>query len=272
MTEPMSKTDIALIGLGAIGSYIANAWRADESWGISHVVLREDRISAYRPALPEGARPVSGPNALTDPRPGLAVECAGQPALREHAAGVLAAGIDLVICSVGALADPALLDAFRDAAEKSGAKIFIPAGAVGGIDVLGAARQGGLAGVRYTSRKPPEAWAGSPAEQIIDLRKIDRATTFYEGTAGEAALRFPKNANVAATVALAGIGFESTEVALMADPEADGNTHRVSAWGAFGEFDLEIRANALPDQPGSSALTPMSLLRAIRNRTGVVEI
>lgn len=268
----MSKTNVALIGLGAIGQYVAGAHRADEPWRISHVILRKDRAVAYQGLVPEGARIVADVAGLTDPVPDLVVECAGQPAVREHAAGVLAAGIDMVIASVGALAEPALLDRLHEAGAASGARLLVAAGAIGAIDALAAARQGGLTGVRYSAVKPPEAWVGSPAEQLIDLHRLDRATAFFDGPAGEAALKFPKNANVAATVALAGVGFAHTAVTLIADPEAGGNIHRIVAAGKFGEFEFEIEGAPLPDKPGSSSLTPMSLLRAIRNRAGVIEI
>lgn len=268
----MSKTNVALIGLGAIGQYVAAARRADEPWQISHVILRPDRAAAYRSVLPKGAQVAAGTTGLDAPKPGLAVECAGQPAVREHVPALLAAGIDTVVCSVGALAEPDLLAVLQDAAAESGAKILLPAGALGAIDALAAARQGGLSAVQYSGIKPPQAWDGSPAGEIIDLRKIDRETVFFEGTAREAALRFPKNANVAATVALAGVGLDETAVTLIADPAATGNLHRVVAFGAFGEFAFEIEGAPLPDKPGSSSLTPMSLLRAIRNRAGMIEI
>ena len=144
--------------------------------------------------------------------------------------------------------------------------------AVGGIDALAAARQGGLTRVRYTSRKPPKAWKGSPGEKIADLAKLTAETELYRGRADEAARAYPQNANVCATIALAGVGWETTEVTLMADPAAEGNIHQIEAEGSFGRMTVEMRGKPLPDNPKTSSLAALSVLRAIRNRADAVEI
>jgi aspartate dehydrogenase len=90
---------------------------------------------------------------------------------------------------------------------------------------------------------------------------------FYEGSAREAALDFPQNANVVAAVALAGIGFDRTRVKLMVDPDSTGNRHLVTASGPFGEISTEVLARTLPDNPKTSMLAPYSLLRAVANQS-----
>ncbi len=264
--------NVALIGYGAIGQHLVKALTPEESARISHLLVRPRRVAEIRGQVAEEIKIVSGAAEIGAPIPELAIEVAGQDAVAEHGAAILLRGIDLVIVSVGTLADPILYDRLRGAAAKGGAKLLIPAGAVAAIDGLAAAREGGLDWVTYTSRKPPLAWKGTPGEDICDLDALDEAVQLFEGRADDAALLYPKNANVAATVALAGAGFERTKVRLIADPEAPGNIHQIEAAGAFGRFAIELEGRPLPGNPRTSSLTAFSVLRAIRNRAGLVEI
>ena len=192
--------------------------------------------------------------------------------MREWGAEVLGRGIDFLVVSIGVLADAELHGALESAARAGGAKMILAAGAVAGTDALAAARAGGLESVVYTSRKPPGAWKGTPAEELCDLDGLDGEFTLYAGPADEAARRYPQNANVAATVALAGAGFKATEVRLVADSRAKRNTHRVSAKGAFGAFEIEVAGRPLPDNPKTSALAAYSVAAAIRRRASAVQI
>jgi aspartate dehydrogenase len=146
-----------------------------------------------------------------------------------------------------------------------GSRILLPAGAVGGIDAIAAMRVGGLHMVRYRSRKPPAAWCGSPAEKAVDLDKLPGRTVLYRGSAGEAALLYPQNANVAAAVALAGLGFDATEVELVADPEAPGNVHEIEAEGVAGRFAIQLQDKASKTNPKTSTLAALSVARALNN-------
>ena len=142
----------------------------------------------------------------------------------------------------------------KSAAQDGNSRILLPAGAIGGIDAIAAMRVAGLSSVRYRSRKPPAAWRGSPAEQVVDLGALTQRTVLYRGTAGEAALLYPQNANVAAAVALAGLGFDLTEVELVADPDAPGNVHEIEAEGAAGRFAIQLQGKPSRSNPKTSAL------------------
>jgi aspartate dehydrogenase len=220
---------IALIGVGAIGGWLQE--RLDPK---PVVVRRGDAL----------------------PMADVVVEVAGHAALAQYGVAALRQGSDLVIASIGALADEALWVSLQQAATR--AKILLPAGAVAGIDALAAARLGGLDSVRYSSRKPPAS--------LSDTLPLDRESVVFEGNARDAALQFLKNANVAATIALAGIGFEKTEVRIIADPTLTRNIHVLEASGNFGTFTMTIAGRPLPGNPKSSSLTAMSLLRCIQNR------
>lgn len=208
-------------------------------------------------------RYVGSLDELLASRPDVVVECAGHGAVRDHAQAVLKSGIPIFIVSIGALADSELHRTLREMAELSGASLMLIPGAIGGLDALEAARIGGLDSVRYRASKPTRAWRGTTAETMVDLKRIDRPTTFYTGTAREAALTFPQNSNVAAAIALAGIGFEETIVELIADPLSARNVHEIAFEGRDGRCRIEIEGNPSPDNPKTSMLTAHSVARAL---------
>lgn len=264
--------NVALIGYGAIGQHVLKSLAPDEPARVTTVLMRPARVEAVQAAVGKAVKVVGAVDEMSDPVPDLAVECAGHAAVADYGEALLRRGIDVLVVSIGALADRAVHDRLVAAARSGGAKLLIPAGAIGGIDALAAARQGGLEAVRYISRKPPAAWTGTPAEVAHDLDALMAPAELFRGPADEAARLYPKNANVAATVALAGAGFDGTEVTLIADPSAGGNVHRIEAEGAFGAFTIELHGKPLPDNPKTSSLTAFSVLRAIRNRAGAVEV
>lgn len=255
---------LALIGHGAIARQLLKHVSASSRHEVAIILdIADTRVA--------GGPPVT--TALADllaANPDLVVECAGHAAVDAHAVPVLEAGHDILIVSIGALADGALREKLFAAAARTKRQVLLPAGAIAGIDGLAAARHGGLSFVRLRSRKPPLAWGGAPGAEGIDLAQIKTATAIFTGSAGEAARLFPKNANVAATVALAGIGFERTGVELIADPEAARNIHELEAEGAFGRFRIVLENVPSPDNPKTSALTAMSLIRLIENREAPV--
>jgi aspartate dehydrogenase len=250
---------IGLIGNGAIAGYVRAQLGDPEV-----VVVRSPRDTAGVPQVTDLAEL---PRDID-----LMVDCAGHAALAQHGPAILERGIDLITVSLGALADAALHDRLQQAATRGGAHLHLASGAIGALDCLKAARVGGLDCVTYTGRKPPQGWKGSPAEAVLDLHRLDRAQTHFDGTAREAATRYPKNANVAAAVALAGVGFDATQVRLIADPDVTANIHEIHASGAFGSFSFRIEGNALPDNPRSSALAAMSTVAAIRAQSDRIRI
>ncbi len=203
-------------------------------------------------------------------KPDLVVDCAGHGGLAQHGAAALSAGIDVVTISTGALADADLALRLEDAARGGGARLKLLSGAIGGVDVLKAANAGKLDSVTYIGRKPPQGWKGSAAEEVCNLDELSEPFTHFSGTARDAALRYPKNANVAATVAMAGSGLDQTGVELIADPGAAGNIHEVRASGEFGEMQVRISGKALATNPRSSALAAMSVVAELRERVKAV--
>ncbi len=267
-------TTVGLIGCGGIAQDVVAALRSEDPANGVRIVgalARSGRADQARAAL-GGIDVVEALEELIARRPAVIAEVAGQQAVAEHGEPVLRAGIDCLVISVGALADPALFGRLKAAAKDGNSRILLPAGAIGGIDAIAAMRVAGLTSVRYRSRKPPAAWRGSPAEQVVDLGTLTQRTVLYKGTAGEAALLYPQNANVAAAVALAGLGFDATEVELVADPDAPGNVHEIEAEGAAGRFAIQLQGKPSRSNPKTSALAAMSVARALLNERATIVI
>ncbi len=266
-------TAVGLIGCGGIAQDVVAALRAAPSNGVRIVgaLARPGNGDKARAALCE-IDVVETLEALLARKPTVVAEVAGQQAVAEHGEAVLRSGVDCMVISVGALAEPALLARLKAAAQAGKSRILLPAGAIGGIDAVAAMRVAGLTSVRYRSRKPPAAWRGSPAEQVADLGKLTTRTVLYRGTAGEAALAYPQNANVAAAVALAGLGFDATEVELVADPDAPGNVHEIEAEGAAGRFAIQLQGKPSRSNPKTSALAAMSVARTLLNEHATIVI
>jgi len=253
---------IAIIGCGAIGEAVAAYLAEHADVVIGAAIIEPGMESRARDLFGHDVEIAYSVDDLAT-QVDLAADCAGHPALRQHGEAVLARGINLISVSSGALADADLYDRLAAAARSGGSQLRVVSGAIGALDALSAASTGVLAKVTYRGRKPPQGWRGSPAETKLDLDTLSEATVHYSGSARNAALEYPKNANVAASVALAGIGFDATLVELIADPDAARNIHEIVAEGDFGRFEFRIEGLALPDNPRSSAITAMSVVREI---------
>jgi aspartate dehydrogenase len=254
---------IAILGLGAIGRNLLA--------GIQSTVAPDAPLAALvRPGSAAAVEATPGLHTFTDIdallrwKPDVAIECAGHEVVHSVAPALLQAGVDVIIVSIGALGDVALRHELAAAAQAGRARLMTVSGAIGGLDALDAARGAGIRSVSYTGRKPPQAWRGTPAEQACDLSALTEATLVFEGSAADAARLYPKNANVTAAVALAGIGFDETAVRLMADPAVTKNVHELDVKGDFGRFAIRLENNALPTNARTSWLAALSIEAELR--------
>ncbi|UCE80911.1 MAG: aspartate dehydrogenase [Methanobacteriota archaeon] len=261
--------NICVIGCGAIGTTIA---REAEHTPDFKTVYLTDRSHECATKLQEKLSKVSYvPDIvpiLSDIR--LVVEAASQDAARYYTPLALSAGVDVLMMSVGVLNDEEFQnDVFR-LAKRKGAKIYVPSGAIGGIDALSAGKLGDIEEVILITTKPPSAFEGNAylIEKGIDPSELRVRTDLFDGTAREAVRHFPQNVNVAATVSLAGVGFDRTKVRIVCDPQVKTNEHRLRARGKFGELDFVTRNVPSPKNPKTSHLAAMSAISAIRKITG----
>ena len=223
---------------------------------------------AYRGRVANEVTIATTLEAFLASRPTLAAEAAGHAALEQAGVAVLAAGIDLIVSAVGALADDDLRLLLEANARAAGSQLIISPGAVGGLDILAAAKLAGLMAVTYTSRKPPEAWRGTKAEEWVQLDRLDGQMTFFEGSARDAARLFPLNANVAATIALAGAGLDETRVLLIADPSVTRNLHEIEIRSGCTDLTIRIEGHPAPSNPKTSATTGYALAHLVLERLG----
>ena len=284
-----ARLDVTLIGFGAIGQSICRRLLGSTQIRVTHVVVRAARVAEAQAALDAMAASVTPPaniQAVNEVPAGakLALECAGHDALTQHVLPTLARGTECAVLPVGALAEIGLPERLADAATQGGTQVHLLSGAIGGIEALAAARLAGLDEVTYTGRKPPSSWelAGeaknpdkspfSPSKQALALVNTAQVAIILEASARHAASLYPKNANVAATIALAGLGLDATQVRLISDPNVTENVHEIHAKGAFGEMKIEMRGKPLADNPKTSALAVLSALRFLNNRASSLSI
>jgi aspartate dehydrogenase len=256
---------LVLIGFGGIGHTVAEQLARDTDIRFAGVAARDGQRDAVQALL--GTVPiVDTADDLLALKPDLVVECASHGAFRQYAEPVLAAGVDLVAVSIGVLADNGYRERVLAAAVGAGAALEIPSGAIGAIDVIAAARHAGLSRVTYETRKNARTWAGTPAESMIDLAAVREPTLLFDDTAERAALLFTEKANVTATLALAGIGFQATRVRFWVDPTVTASVHRIEAEGACGTLAVDMANTMAPVNGKASWQTAMSIVQAVRNR------
>lgn len=260
---------LGLIGCGAMAGTLLDGLRQSGASLDSIFCLSSTRgLEAAKVRLARYSWPASVSDQLDDllaAAPDLVVEAAGHVAVSLYGAGILARGIDLGITSVGALTDENLHNSMLKAAKSSSAQLHILSGAIGGMDILAAARVSGIEEVIYTSRKPPSAWKQTDAERLVDLDHLTAPFTFFSGSARVASSHYPKNANVAATVAFAGIGLDKTMVRLIADPTIKTNIHELNFSAGCANARIQIEGNPSPDNPKTSQTAGFSLVRFVLN-------
>jgi aspartate dehydrogenase len=244
---------ITIVGCGSIGSKLAKA--ADEMDEVKRIYLVDikkdiaDKVAA-------GLKKAIVVDSIEDElyHCDLVIEASTQEAAREVAPRVVSRGVDMMIMSVGSLVDDDYRKALFQKAKEHEAKIFIPTGALCGVDGLRSASGDEILSVTLTTTKGPKSLAGVQylIDKGIDVNAVKEKTVVYSGPAREAVKIFPKNINVAATVSLLGIGFDRTQVKIVLDPMATSNSHELDVEGNFGKFTSHTYNVPSPDNPKTS--------------------
>ena len=254
---------VAIGGFGTIGSVVAR--RLDQGIeGLTLAAIAARDVARAEAAMAGFARraPVV-PLAQLSEGADIVVECAPAAVLRDIAEPALSQGRTLIVLSCGALLDN--LD-LVELARRQGGRIIVPTGALLGLDAVAAAAEDGIASVKMITRKPLEGLSGAPylVANNIDITGLATPKCIFSGTAREAARGFPANVNVAAALALSGIGPERTIVEIWADPTVTRNIHRIEVEAEAARLSMQVENVPSPENPRTGRLTALSVIATLK--------
>ena len=259
---------IALLGGGTIARLVLEHVARGEFPGVEVVGISGRSVASRGAGLArDHSVPfVIGCEPLLALRPHAIVEAASHEAVRAHLVAMLTAGVSVIVLSAGALADDRLRADAEEASTHSGAKLYVPSGGIGGLDALKAACTAGVDSVTIRVAKPPAAWKNIAYVDAmrVDLDNLVQARVLYRGSAREGVPHFPQNVNIAAVLSLAGIGFDRTQLEVVADPALTHNTHTIHVSGKTGRFTVVLENVPSPDNPKTAWLACYSALAALR--------
>lgn len=259
---------VAVIGHGAIGARVVTELAAGRVAGavLAGVVTRRpdalDAFNALGATLVDFGQDLERAIAESD----LIVECAGIAATREYGSRIVAAGRDLAIVSIGALADPEM----RAVLQAGPGKLRLSSGAIGGLDLLAAAARphgipGGIEHASITSTKRAatlvQPWMSD--EEGTKLYEATEPFELFAGSVAEAVAKFPGSLNVACALANATGLWEETRVRLVADPHATRTVHEIEASGNAGDYRFRVENAVSPANPTSSLVVAEAVLSEI---------
>jgi aspartate dehydrogenase len=266
VTQGVSSTEIkvGIAGMGAIGRAVARALVK----GIDGFTLVA--ASDLHPS-DEFKLPYVSLKELSK-RCDLIIECLPPAAVPELARDVFTQQKNLVlISSCALLMFPEILDIHKS----STSRIFVPSGALAGMDGVKAMREMGIQKCKIASTKHPRGFSTAPFVVVhnVDLENIETKTKIFAGNALEAAKGFPANVNVAATLSIAsGVGAENTHVEIWADPAAKGNAHEIYVETAYSQLQTRIENLPDPTNPKSSVLAAQSIVALLRNMNSTIAL
>lgn len=266
----MHEMTVAIGGLGAIGFVLARALDSGvEGLRLVAVAARDQEKARTRVSSFRNPPAVVALEKLA--QADIVVEAAPAAVFEPIATAAIAAGRIFVPSSVGALLPRMHL---ADRARQTGARIIVPTGALLGLDAVRAAAEGEVASVTIETRKPLAGLAGAPYLEAngIDLSTVTTATRVFQGNAFDAAQGFPANVNVAAALALAGIGPQRTMVEIWADPAVTRNTHTIRVEAAAARLTMTIENVPTEANPRTGRITPLSVLACLRGLTSTLKV
>ena len=270
------KKNISIIGCGAIGSEVA---LSVDRMMIGNVIISsfldiklenaeilKSKLSNNNPIVFNNFSDYINSDTLKDVD--LVVEAASQNALTSYLNPIILLKKDILVMSVGAFANPDFFSEVIKNVEKNDINLYVPSGAIAGIDAIKSVRNS-ISYVTLTTTKNPESLKDSPffKKTNLTLDSIKKRTLIFEGSAIEAVQNFPANVNVAALLGLASIGVEKTKVNVIADPSLRINKHEIKVIGKFGELIVRVKNVPSATNPKTSYLAILSVIELLRSIT-----
>ena len=258
---------IGVVGVGTIGGEICRA--IDEGIvqaalaGISDVDFSKAGTVSRNLKRPIPVMALADVIEASD----LVVEATSKAAAPAIIRAALERSRDVMVMSVGGLLESAA--ELLQLAQRTGRRLYVPSGAIAGLDAIKGGMVGKISKVTLTTRKPPRGLEGAPyvVEKRIDVKALKEPTVIFSGPAREAVPAFPANINVAAALSLAGIGADKTEVRIIADPTSDKNVHEIEAEGDFGRLFVRMENVPSPTNPKTSHLAALSAIALLQRIT-----
>jgi aspartate dehydrogenase len=199
------------------------------------------------------------------------VECAPTAAFLGIAVPALEAGRVLLTVSAAALIEHMEV---ADLARRRGGRIIVATGALLGFDAVRAAALGEIFSVTMVTRKPPKSLRGAPHLAVtgVDVDAVTAPTLLFDGSARDGARGFPANVNVAAALALAGVGPDRTRLQIWADPTLERNTHTIKVDADSARFEMTIENVPSLEKPGTGRITALSMIAALEGLTSALKV
>lgn len=259
---------ICVIGCGSIGTEIASAvssGRVPNMFVRSIFDIDKDRARKLLSLLDDDVI-ISGSitEIKNDKQIDLVVECVSPSFVSNNAIGILESGISMLILSSGALIDKTFYKKVHHACDLKDVQVYIPSGAVGGIDTIKAVKTL-LKTVTIVTTKSPKALFGAPGFKEYENSIIKEKFTVFEGSAIEAVKLFPSNLNVSATISMAGIGPERTRVKVIADPNLSDNIHEIYVTSEAGDFMFKFQNKPHRTNKKTSFLAILAAIETLRS-------
>lgn len=270
--EAIKKIKVGMVGCGTIGAQIAHACMGALKDRIELTALCDsdsEKASALKAALGKGPVILKLDQLIKDCS--LVIEAASASISADLLDKCIKSGKDCMIMSVGGLVGSEKL--LADARAK-GVKVYIPSGALCGVDGLKSASTGRIDSVTLITRKPPKGLEGAPylKEKGLDLSSVKSETVIFEGTAEEAIKGFPQNVNVSAVLSIAGLGAKKTRVKIVTSPDYTKNIHEVEVVGEAGKIFTRTENVPSRSNPKTSELAVFSAIATLAGITDTVRV